>query len=47
MLADRSVMTGLLELGAFLGAMQAGWIADKISRKRTIMVGAVWFFVGS
>ncbi|WWC61264.1 uncharacterized protein I303_103845 [Kwoniella dejecticola CBS 10117] len=44
---NKGVMTALLELGAFLGAMQAGFIADRISRKRTIMVGAIWFIVGS
>lgn len=47
MMVSNSVMTALLELGAFLGAMQAGFISDKISRKRTIMVGACWFVVGS
>ncbi|WVQ91962.1 hypothetical protein IAS59_005770 [Cryptococcus gattii] len=46
-MVSNGVMTALLELGAFLGAMQAGFIADKISRKRTIMVGACWFIVGS
>lgn len=45
-MVSNSVMTALLELGAFLGAMQAGFISDKISRKRTIMVGACWFVVG-
>ena len=41
------IMTGLLELGAFLGAMQAGFLADKYSRKKTIGIGAIWFIVGS
>jgi MFS family permease len=42
-----SIMTGLLELGAFLGALQAGFLADKYSRKKTIGIGAIWFVVGS
>jgi MFS family permease len=41
-----SVMTGLLELGAFLGAISAGFIADKYSRKRSLGIGAIWFIVG-
>lgn len=40
-------MTALLELGAFLGALQAGYIADRYSRKVSIAVGSVWFIVGS
>ena len=32
--------------GAFVGAAFAGYLADKISRKRTIMVGAVIAIVG-
>lgn len=31
-----SIMTALLELGAFIGALQAGFVADKFSRKRAI-----------
>lgn len=29
-------MTALLELGAFIGALQAGFVADKYSRKKAI-----------
>lgn len=31
-----SIMTALLELGAFIGALQAGFVADKYSRKKAI-----------
>ncbi|WWC60722.1 uncharacterized protein I303_103298 [Kwoniella dejecticola CBS 10117] len=44
---NKGVMTALLELGAFLGALSAGWIADKWSRKMSIVVGSVWFVIGA
>ncbi|OCF40875.1 monosaccharide transporter [Kwoniella heveanensis CBS 569] len=44
---NKGVMTALLELGAFLGALSAGWIADKWSRKMSIVIGSVWFVIGS
>lgn len=44
---NKGVMTGLLELGAFLGALQAGYVADKYSRKWSIVIGSCWFIVGS
>ncbi|OCF32106.1 monosaccharide transporter [Kwoniella heveanensis BCC8398] len=44
---NKGVMTGLLELGAFLGALQAGYLADRYSRKKAIGIGAIWFIVGS
>ncbi len=40
-------MTAMLELGAFLGALQAGFVADKYSRRLCIAVGLGWFIVGS
>lgn len=44
---QKGLLTAMIELGAFLGAMNQGWIADKISRKWSIMV-AVWvFLIGS
>lgn len=41
---QKGILTAMIELGAFLGAMNQGWIADKISRKWSIFV-AVWIFV--
>ncbi|KAF5553680.1 sugar inositol transporter [Fusarium mexicanum] len=43
----KGLMTAILELGAFLGAMNQGWIADKISRKWSILVAALVFLLGS
>ncbi|KAM0261460.1 hypothetical protein ACHAPA_009780 [Fusarium lateritium] len=43
----KGLMTAILELGAFLGAMSQGWIADKISRKWSILVAALIFLLGS
>jgi Sugar (and other) transporter len=41
------LLTALIELGAFLGALNHGWIADKISRKSSIIVAVVIFIIGS
>ncbi|RSH92685.1 hypothetical protein EHS25_008130 [Saitozyma podzolica] len=35
------------QLGAFLGALQAGYLADRFSRKMAIVIGSVWFIIGS
>lgn len=40
-------MTALLELGAFLGAIMSGFVADRYSRKASIVYGSVWFIIGS
>ncbi|KAL1407091.1 hypothetical protein Q8F55_006504 [Vanrija albida] len=44
---NRGVMVGLLELGAFFGALAAGYVADRYSRKTSILIGSLWFIVGS
>ncbi|KAM6519017.1 hypothetical protein FALCPG4_012672 [Fusarium falciforme] len=43
----KGLMTAMITLGAFIGAINQGWIADWISRKRSIMVSVVVFTVGS
>nr|CBS32700.1 hexose transporter [Colletotrichum graminicola] len=43
----KGLMTAMITLGAFVGAMNQGWIADMISRKRSIMVAVVVFTIGS
>jgi MFS family permease len=43
----KGLLTALIELGAFLGAVNQGWIADKIFRKYSIVVAVVIFVIGS
>ncbi|KAJ3951803.1 hypothetical protein N0V92_011785 [Colletotrichum tropicale] len=43
----KGLMTAMITLGAFIGALNQGWIADWISRKRSIMVAVVVFTIGS
>jgi len=42
----KGLLTALIKLGAFLGALNQGWIADKISRKYSIIVAVVIFIIG-
>lgn len=41
------LMTGMLELGAFVGCLFFPKLADMISRKRAISVAVVFFFIGA
>lgn len=43
----KGFMTGMLELGAFLGCFFMPWLADKISRKRALIVVVVIFDIGA
>lgn len=43
----KGLMTAMIELGALLGAMNQGWIADRISRKYSIVTAVLIFLVGS
>ena len=43
----KGLLTAMIELGAFVGALNQGWIADKISRRYSIIVAVVIFTIGS
>ncbi|KAK4497001.1 hypothetical protein PRZ48_011450 [Zasmidium cellare] len=43
----KGLLTAMIELGALLGALNQGWIADKYSRKYSIVMAVVVFTVGS
>lgn len=43
----KGLLTAMIELGAFIGALNQGWIADKISRRYSIVVAVIVFTVGS
>ncbi|KAH3910457.1 hypothetical protein HBH56_142060 [Parastagonospora nodorum] len=43
----KGLMTAMLELGALIGALFAGYLADKLSRKYAIVVAVCVFTVGS
>ncbi|BCS24187.1 sugar porter family MFS transporter [Aspergillus puulaauensis] len=43
----KGLLTAMLELGALIGAFNQGWIADKISRRYSILVAVGVFTVGS
>ncbi|PYH92512.1 general substrate transporter [Aspergillus ellipticus CBS 707.79] len=43
----KGLMTAMIELGALIGALNQGWIADKISRRYSILVAVCIFTIGS
>ncbi|TID14218.1 putative MFS monosaccharide transporter [Venturia nashicola] len=43
----KGLLTAVIELGALIGALNQGWVADKISRKYSIVVAVGIFIVGS
>ncbi|EME77963.1 uncharacterized protein MYCFIDRAFT_144953 [Pseudocercospora fijiensis CIRAD86] len=43
----KGLLTAMIELGALIGALNQGWIADKYSRKYSIVIAVVVFTVGS
>ncbi|MCJ1441886.1 MAG: hypothetical protein MMC23_002378 [Stictis urceolatum] len=43
----KGLLTAMIELGALVGALNQGWIADKYSRKYSIVVAVAIFTVGS
>ncbi|KAI9044111.1 sugar porter family MFS transporter [Aspergillus affinis] len=43
----KGLMTAMIELGALIGALNQGWIADMISRRYSIVVAVIVFTIGS
>ena len=43
----KGLLTAMIELGALVGAFNQGWIADKFSRKYSIVAAVCTFTVGS
>lgn len=43
----KGLLTAMIQLGALLGAFNQGWIADRISRRYSILVAVAIFTVGS
>ncbi|CRG84569.1 putative quinate permease [Talaromyces islandicus] len=43
----KGFLTAMIELGAFLGALNQGWIADRISRRYSIVLAVFIFVLGS
>lgn len=43
----KGLMTAMIELGALVGALNQGWIADKYSRKYSVVMAAILFAIGS
>lgn len=43
----KGLLTAMIELGALIGALNQGWIADKISRRYSILVAVAIFTIGS
>ena len=44
---DKGLLTAMIELGALIGALNQGWIADTYSRKYSIVIAVVIFTIGS
>jgi MFS family permease len=42
----KGLMTAMIELGALIGALNQGWIADKVSRKYSIVAASIVFIIG-
>lgn len=43
----KGFLTAMIQLGALIGAFNQGWIADKISRRYSIIVAVIVFTIGS
>ncbi|PSK56926.1 hypothetical protein B9Z65_6550 [Elsinoe australis] len=43
----KGLMTAMIQLGALIGAINQGWIAERISRRYSIIVAVIIFVIGS
>lgn len=43
----KGLLTAMIELGALFGALNQGWIADRFSRKHSIVIAVAIFVLGS
>ncbi|EOD43235.1 putative mfs monosaccharide protein [Neofusicoccum parvum UCRNP2] len=43
----KGFMTAMIQLGALIGAINQGWIAERISRRYSIIVAVIIFVIGS
>ena len=44
---SKGLLTAMIELGALVGSLNLGWIADCISRRYSIALAVVVFIIGS
>ena len=44
---SKGLLTAMIELGALFGALIQGWIADRFSRKYSIVIAVCIFTIGS
>ncbi|KAG7666149.1 uncharacterized protein J8A68_000307 [[Candida] subhashii] len=42
----QGLLTSILELGAWIGVLMNGFVADKFGRRWSVVFGVLWFFVG-
>ena len=42
----QGLLTSILELGAWVGVLMNGYIADRLGRKKSVVVGVFFFFIG-
>lgn len=43
---EQGLLTAILELGAWIGTLVNGWLADAVGRRQTVVIACVVFTVG-
>lgn len=43
---EQGLLTAILELGAWIGTLVNGWLADAVGRRLTVVIACVVFTVG-